>query len=67
MDLIIGEGNLRDMAIEYDDLLDDSVDEVLEFEVADVYGELGKVDAAVRHGRLEEETGGFAQEVLVGQ
>lgn len=67
VDFVIGEGNLGDAAIEHDDLLDDSVDEVLELKVADTHGELGKIDAAMHHGRLEEKAGGFAQELFVGQ
>ena len=67
VDFVIGEGDLRDMAVECDNLLDDRVDEVLELEVADSHGELGKIDAAVHHGRLEEQAGGFVQELFIGQ
>lgn len=67
MGFAVDEGDLRDMAVEYDDLLDDRVDEVLELEVADTHGEPRKIDAATHHGRLEEQAGGFVQELFIGQ
>lgn len=63
--LTIGEGDLRDVAIEHDDLLDDGVDEFLELKIADTHSERGEINIAVRHGVLEQQVGGFLKELLI--
>lgn len=49
VNLAIGESNLCDAAIEYDDLFYDGIDEALELRVPDLHCKLGEVNAAVRH------------------
>lgn len=66
MDLAVAEGELRDATVQHDDLLDDGVDEVLELQLANVESETREINAAMSHGVLEEEAGGFLQELLVG-
>lgn len=63
--LTIGEGDLRDVAIEHDNLLDDGVDEFLELGIADTHSERGEINIAVRHRVLEQQARGFLKELLV--
>lgn len=66
MHLAIAEGDLRDAAIQDDDLPDDGVDKVLELQVADMESEAREINAAMPHSVLEQEAGGFLQELLIG-
>lgn len=55
MDLAIAEGDLRDAAIQDDDLPDDGVDKVLELQVVDMESEAREINAAMPHSVLEQE------------